>query len=404
MKKITGILLGLTLLAACQYEPALREKPEDVHEEYAVASEPVHVEFSELMPSFGRFLMFNTMDEALLYDGSFIIERLADDGWVQVETTEHTIQNWHENGTFAPHSALEVLFSWEEPPVPGTYRLRQSFTHAKTHQMLEMVFEAVLTEANAASAFEGFKEGEPVLTVVPVNINQNAATFRLTNETDVEFLYGTHYILERKEGSDWRWINSGAFFLDIGLRLEKRAEIELNFDWGWQFRNGLSTGTYRIRKSFAPEPVTFNSLTGSFDNEYEVIMEFAIGPENYAPVQEEIHPVTLTEIHELGDTAGRFTLTNDSAEGVRFQRAFFILRLDENGRWEHVQPTRMLPDGDFMVPANSNLELIFDWGHYYGQLSSGIYKFSLAAAEIVKDGQSFSRTTAFTLEHEFEID
>ncbi|WP_404405122.1 immunoglobulin-like domain-containing protein [Jeotgalibacillus malaysiensis] len=124
-----------------------------------------------------------------------------------------------------------------------------------------------------ASENEVMNDFEGVTMIVKDGtVSSEGATLILTNEADVEGVYGNYYTLEKKSNDQWYKVpvaNKDSAFEDVGYSLPPAGTEE----WGaiWKWREGeLDKGTYRIIKS-----ITASSENGE-NNRYLLLAEFEV--------------------------------------------------------------------------------------------------------------------------------
>ena len=96
------------------------------------------------------------------------------------------------------------------------------------------------------------EEGDVSMSLKAETLTSSGATFVLKNNSDLEYVYGPEYTLEKKEGDDWKSIRTLAgeplVWNAIGYILNPQEEIEINVDWSLGYGE-LEVGEYRLVKS-----------------------------------------------------------------------------------------------------------------------------------------------------------
>lgn len=108
-----------------------------------------------------------------------------------------------------------------------------------------------------------------------IGADRTGARLELSNETDLELLYGDEYGLQVWEDGAWKdvpWVIENAGFSEIAYRIPKREPVSLSIDWEWLYGT-LEPGHYRLVKE-----ITDFRGTGD-DTNYRFAAEFELGEE-----------------------------------------------------------------------------------------------------------------------------
>jgi len=87
------------------------------------------------------------------------------------------------------------------------------------------------------------------------DVTSTGLTFFFSNQTDMEFIYGSDYRLYIREDDMWRFVNPGSFFTSEGytiLPLSQTVPMTVNFSWALE-EDELAPGEYKFTKTiFSP--------------------------------------------------------------------------------------------------------------------------------------------------------
>lgn len=123
------------------------------------------------------------------------------------------------------------------------------------------------SENEVMNDFEGV-----TMTVKDGTVSSEGATLILTNESDIEGVYGNYYTLEKKSNDQWYKVpvaDEDSGFEDIGYSLPPGGSEEWETIWKWR-EGELDEGTYRIIKS-----ITASSENGE-NNRHLLSAEFEV--------------------------------------------------------------------------------------------------------------------------------
>lgn len=110
-----------------------------------------------------------------------------------------------------------------------------------------------------------------LIDIAPLEIKIPSGRFMLINESDIEYIYGDAFILERKYNDIWETVKllDNVAFNDIGNLLPPNSSKEIEVNWK-DTHEELVPGVYRIKKDF----FYFNSLHKS--EQLEIVLEFCL--------------------------------------------------------------------------------------------------------------------------------
>ncbi|NLT95097.1 MAG: hypothetical protein GXW85_06110 [Clostridia bacterium] len=117
------------------------------------------------------------------------------------------------------------------------------------------------------------------MTVKEETVSSTGLTVVIENNSDIEFIYGEYFQLEKKIKGNWYQVpviieNYG--FDDIGYTLAPGGIGKWNVEWDWLY-GSLDAGEYRIVKIIADLRTRDNNRYKSADsNQYILAAEFKI--------------------------------------------------------------------------------------------------------------------------------
>lgn len=95
------------------------------------------------------------------------------------------------------------------------------------------------------------EEGDVSMSLKANTLTSSGATFVLKNNSDLEYVYGPDYTIEKRDGEDWKELNTVSgeplTWNTIAYILNPEEEIEINIDWSLAYGE-LGVGEYRLVK------------------------------------------------------------------------------------------------------------------------------------------------------------
>lgn len=95
------------------------------------------------------------------------------------------------------------------------------------------------------------------------------ATFILTNDSDIDVIYGNPYSIQIKEDGKWQEIDVDLSFTLPAYTLKAKTSEEITINWEYSYGK-LKNGEYRIIKAFSYEKIKDNYVDFSLKVEFNI--------------------------------------------------------------------------------------------------------------------------------------
>ena len=118
-----------------------------------------------------------------------------------------------------------------------------------------------------------FNNNVITLEAIESTITSEGATFKIVNNTDENYIYGTPYKIEILESGTWQEVNTlndePLVWNAIGYSLESREEKTIIINWSFGY-GSLKSGKYRLVKS------DLHKINSPDSEPYSICAEFSI--------------------------------------------------------------------------------------------------------------------------------